>query len=249
MPKDIVVVTAYWRHLYVKQCLETLADCLGIENKEVWVFQDDRACLSPFRRSLHTETTRQIIESGKYSRFVRRAPHDYDTSGQGPNHPCSFNVFSALQEAYAANAEFVYLVADDILVTPDFFKWSEEVHHDGDYFSTVAERVYNDLIQEPKPFDLSAYYQAPTSLMDAGMCWRREKLNLLLADGQVRDHRFPPNLTEKEFRPMIPFVQRAYHIGEMSTHIAGDKLHGRGDCDAIPKTMPQYKWDKVYRVE
>lgn len=248
--KDIVVVTAYWRPQYVAKCLQALRDCDGIADKEVWVFQDDRDSLTSLYRPGHAETTDTIKSvPDLYARFVQRPPHDFDTTGQTANHPTSYNTFNGLKEAYESGAKHVYLVADDILVTPDFFRWSEAVHNDGDHFSTVAERVYQDTLPEPKPFNLSAYYQAPTSLMDAGMCWRREKLKLLLGDGQVRDHRFPLPLTEQEYRPMIPFVHRAYHVGKVSTAVYEDKINYRGDCDEIPEVMPHYEWDKVYRLE
>jgi hypothetical protein len=245
--RDIVVVAAFWRSNYIVECLKHLNLASGIADKEIWVFQDDRIDL-PSNRRPHFDLTTDLIASNHdlWRRFVRRQPHEV-AAGEF-NHACSYNVFFALREAYQTDCDFVYLVADDIFVTPDFFKWHEAVQRDG-HFCTVAERAFRDFQPESKPFDLSAYYRAPTGGMDGGMCWHRDNLRRVIDYPSVvpQDHRLGRDLPEAV--PMIPFVQRAYHVGAVSSHITPDgKFHGCGDTDPIPERMPHYEWDTVYHA-
>lgn len=254
--RDIVIVLAYWRQNYIDRCFECLRDCDGIDSKEVWIFQDDRASLPQNRREAHRITSTKIAASLAHfqeARFIQRAPHEFSrTTDESERHCCSHNSFWALREAYEHGAPFVFFVADDVLVTPDFFKWHKSVQEDSNCFSSVAERAWRERSlywPDTMPFDLSAYYRADTHLMDGGMCWRRENLGKLLRypSTEVIDHRFP-DLPFDEKCPMIPFVQRAYHVGHLSSFALTEEFAECGDVDSIPQTMPKYEWDKVHRV-
>lgn len=250
--KDIVIVLAYWRPNYLPRCFECLFNCPDISNKEIWFFQDTRECLSDWRKPLLQQVF-NIAKSWSPSRLVQRNAHDFCMrSDDDPlkRHACSFNSFWALREAYESGAKYVYLVADDVLVTPDFFKWHEAVQNDGDYFSTVAERAFRQYVPQAKPFDLSAYYRSPVNTMDGGICWKNDNLKLVVdyPNTEVRDHRFAPIPFEKQC-PMIPYVQRAYHVGKVSSYCIDDNEHLCGDADDVPSSIPNYSWKKVYRAE
>jgi len=238
---DVVVVLAYWRPDYIARCLECLTEAKA--HQKIWVFQDDRIDLPKDKRDAHS-LTRDIISqnSDKWDRFIQRVPHDFTTHGQDGLHCCSYNSFWGLREAYEFGSNLTYLVADDVLVTPDFFKWHEAVHKDDTWFSSVAERPFKQFQWWDNPFNLSAYYMSPTILMDGGMCWPRRSLKTVLRYPmtEVRDHRF----NYDGIFPVIPAVQRAYHVGRKSSYLYGDGVCG--DTDSDPITMPVYEWDSVY---
>lgn len=197
-----------------------------------------------------TQVAQDFCFGKKNWKFIQRPPHDFDIRGEGANHPVSFNSFWALHEALEHGSEFTYIVYDDVFVTLDFFLWHEAVQRDGDYHSTVAERVFKQFQLENNPTDLSAYYQAPTNLMDGGICWKREKLKVTLGGNSVHDHRFPPNMQPEDARPMIPYVQRAYHVGKISSALyTKNEFDECGDADEIPQVMPKYEWNEIYLKE
>lgn len=253
--KDTVLIPVYWRPWYLDKCLQFLSGCRGIEEKRIFLYQDNRYRMPTNRRKWYRQTTqiaRDWCAGRRNWKFIQRPPHDFDTSGAGANHPVSFNAFWSMREAYEHGSSFTYMVADDVFVTPDFFEWHEAVQRDCEPHSTVAERAFKQFQPEKKLFDLSAYYKAPTNLMDGGICWSREKLAITLGypNARVHDHRFPPNMTPDDARPMIPFVQRAYHVGKISSALyTKAEFDECGDADEIPEVMPNYCWDKVYFKE
>lgn len=155
-----------------------------------------------------------------------------------------------MREAYEAQSVFTYMVYDDVFVTPDFFRWHEAVQQDCNPHSTVAERVFTQFQSSPNPFDLSAYYKAPTNLMDGGICWGHKQLGVTLGGVSAHDHRFPPTMSPEDARPMIPYVQRAYHVGKISSALyTKNEFDECGDADEIPQVMPNYEWNEVYLKE
>ncbi len=80
MPRDVVVVLAYWRPNYISQCLDALSKCEGIEDMQVLISQDDRVELPKNRRYFHDETTAKIkiaLSLFKSAELVKMAPHSF----------------------------------------------------------------------------------------------------------------------------------------------------------------------------
>lgn len=250
--RDIVIVPVYWRSNYILHALECLRACEGIENKDVRIYQDDRFDLPQNKRAewLFTREISQLWVSYRNLdwKFRQLPPHEFTrVADDSKPHPVSFLTFHALREAYESDAQYVYLVYDDVWVTPDFFRWSEAVHQNGNYFHTVAEREFRQFQPGPKPKDPSAYYRAGTNLMDGGACWKRKDLGTLLRypSNTVVDHRFPP-IPFKDRCPMVPSAQRAFHVGSRSSSTPDDGYYVCGDIDPVTVEMPIYEWNKVY---
>lgn len=77
----------------------------------------------------------------------------------------SWNILHSLAAGYKTGADFVCLIEEDILVTPDFFNRHIEMQTSGDYFVTCGRKLR---------FRDATYYSNP------GTCYRREKLGLVV---------------------------------------------------------------------
>jgi hypothetical protein len=245
--KDAVVVLAYWRPDYIGKCLECLLACPEISDTEVFIFQDSRKSLPANRAELFPVTT-EIIENYvhrfAHAAFSQQPDHTYHTDGSGKLHPNTFNLRVGLKRAYESGAERMYLVCDDVLVTPDFLRWHKAVQQDGDYPVTCSARLPSQEFPILPEHDLNAYYQSPI-VLDNGLCWRRDKLAAVVnaRATEIMSYRFP--YFEK---PMIPFVQRSYHVGKRSAALYEADFCICGDVDSIPEKMPEYEWSRVRRA-
>lgn len=114
----VVIVPTFDRPEMLWLCLEHIAACPEAKH------QDVRVCVDR-RNSIAAPLTELAQLQDRYSalnvslRFTPRHTH----------HGNSFNVLTALRQAYADDAEFdrFFLVEDDVLVSPEFFRWHNRV--------------------------------------------------------------------------------------------------------------------------
>lgn len=222
--KSIVICTTYNRPQYLRLCLEYLQQAEGIDSKEIWIcidrgrvlYRDICEILNDFPR-LHFHT------------FVRE-PHSY--------HGNTYNTMEAYKDAYASNAKFIYLVEDDVLVRPDFFKWHEAVQSRNDFFCSIAYKCIRNGEARTDVSDETAYFTSRRDYASIGVCWKREKLAFVIEHAKPEYYsdlpgyiaqRFPNNrfsdcfteqdgiimriLDEIKGKIVWPYTPRAYHIG------------------------------------
>ena len=241
-PRDIVLVTTFFRPEYLWTCLNAIAEAEGGAEKEVWVAQDHHT--DPMRADVNfsqqaqenAEIVAHFRDKFAAFRFIDRAPMSYDGN--------SYNCLELYKDAYGTNARFVYLVEDDIVVEKDFFRWHEAVQQKGDYLCSVGrlQTERTDLLRSDDP---SKYVESASDYTSWGTCWRREKLAPLVehaCDLYYRNmtgyimRRFPNSAlgsvwTEQDGlirRVMLegagtrltasPCLKRAYHIGITGYH-------------------------------
>lgn len=223
--KDVILITTYNRPDYLRLCLEYLAAAPGIGNCEVRVCIDrGKGLLREFYDVVNDFRTQIALST------TVRPEHSYMGN--------SFNTLEAYKEAYQTNAQFVYLVEDDVLVRPDFFKWHEAVQSRGDFMCSVAYRCSRNSEARRDITDATAYFTTARDYASVGVCWRREKLAPVLEHAKEEYYRdlkgylvshFPNNrfsdcYTEQDGLIMRvmgethgytawPYVPRAYHVG------------------------------------
>jgi hypothetical protein len=234
---DIVLVPTYFRPEFLQLCLEHLAEAEGIESKEIWLLQDSRPDDEHVHK-LEMGWTASVVNAWKGSlnlQFIVGQKH-----GAVGN---TRNVLEGYKRAYHEKPRYVYLVEDDVFVTPDFFKWHEAVQADGDYFCTVG---CNCSYKKPEKIklvrDLSAYYTAAW-YASLGVCWKPENMGEFLKhalttyynnmDGYIAgcfpDSPLGTGFTEQDGlinrvilqsgkKVAFPFVSRAYHAGFYGYH-------------------------------
>lgn len=233
MAKDLLLITTYNRPDYLRVCLEYLQKADGIDSKDIWIFVDRG-------KQLIREFYEVVNDFPNLDISVHfRAEHRY--------HGNSYNTLNAYVMAYEFGAkygtEYIYLVEDDVLVMPDFFRWHEAVHKmEKDIMCSVTYRCSRNAARDKKyDNDPEAYLISGQDYASIGVCWKREKLEPIVShakteyfadlQGYLKKH-FPQNrfndcFTEQDGLIMRimgethgntawPFVPRCYHVGVAS---------------------------------
>lgn len=237
--KDIVLIPTYTRPEYLYLCLEHLANTERTDSQKVfWVCQDHREN-DEHRYGLIFSWVDEVI-----ARFhgalnitkTRVLRHNY--SGN------SFNVLESYHRAFATDARYVYLVEDDVLVKPDFFRWHEAAQTtEPAAMCSIAYRCSRNHEVQPGVVDPGAYFTTAKDYASIGVCWKRENLAWVL-EHDNRDYygdmdgymirRFPGNRFASDFAEqdglvmrvmweqrgftIWPYVPRAYHMGWYGYH-------------------------------
>ncbi len=168
---DIVLIPAYMRPEYLSLCLEYLSKAEGArDGKEYWILQDMRF-EDEHRYGMQMRWTREVIENSPLPvRYIQRKPHGWPGN--------SYNVLEGYKEAYErTDARFVYLVEEDVLVTPDFFTWHEAVQEkESDAMCSIGYRCSRNADARKDITDSEAYFTTARDYASIGVCWRRERL-------------------------------------------------------------------------
>ena len=225
---DIVIVPTFSRPEMLQVCLEHIFACPEAADAEVRVVVDQHAGrLTPLL---------EIREVARHFPVVTivREPHRY--SGN------SFNVLSSYTEAYQSQAELVYLVEDDVMVSPDFFTWHRQVQLDADPFCSIAIANPRRPVQRLEGFHLECDYAS------LGVCFRRGRLRAVIDHavanyyvnqiGYLRRHFAAGDffaeqdglikrvMEKHEFTAAWACVPRARHVGWYGYHRPAHRPHG-----------------------
>lgn len=228
--RDIVIVTTYNRPDYLRLCLEYLSKAEGVSDKIIWIFIDRG-------RSLIREFYEVINDFRNQLDFSITIRPEHADMGN------SMNTMEAYKDAYHWGAKFIYLVEDDVLVTPDFFKWHEAVQAQGDFMCSIGYRCSRNPEVTKNFSDPEAYFTSARDYASIGVCWRREKLAPIIThacdeyyrdlNGYIAEHfpnsRFFTCFTEQDgliMRAMgetngitvWPYLPRAWHFGVSGYH-------------------------------
>jgi hypothetical protein len=222
MNRDVVLVLSWRRANYLHQCLDALSKARGIENKTIWVFQNNRQ------------------DEGIDLTSVRKVLTDFKSLVMNINvRDGRLAQYAAWELAYLVNAPFAYFILDDVVVTPDFFEWHESVQADEDWFGSTAWRPDGG---QTKPFDVESYYRLPfPNEISIGFCAKRESIKTLL---QTPPDWYPLEQV-KNWKIAVPFVQRAYHIGAYSSQLNSGGPNTGSAIDVLPNPIPDYGRQKA----
>jgi hypothetical protein len=184
---DRVIITTYNRSAYLKLTLEYLSRAEGIADKEIFIYAD---------RGLSGQSLMDMCD------VVREFPQLEIKTFIRPQHNYqgnSYNTLEAYKEAYYSEAKFVYLVEDDVLVQPDFFRWHEAVQAQGDYLCSVAYRCRRNPEARTDFMDPSAYIVSQADFASIGCGWRREKLAAIIEHAREEYYSDLSGYLEKHF--------------------------------------------------
>jgi len=121
--------------------------------------------------------TAQIFQAG---------PHIAATSG-------CWNILNSIKQGSHTGADYVFLIEEDVMVFPDFFNWSLEMHKSDDYFATCGR-----LRKEHS----SDYYTNP------GACISRNGLKHLL-----------PYINDRYFADCRGYLDMHFPLMEEASHL------------------------------
>lgn len=236
---DIVVIPTHERPEYLWVCLEKLKAAEGIDSKQIFICEDNHAD-KPKGFTTQIEILATIREAEKmFGRervtYLAVQPHNYYGN--------SYNLTEGLRTALNTNVGYVYLVEDDTMVMPDFFRWHEAVQKQFDPFVSCASRYNRSLnfqINGAKAIDETikdpnACVRSDEAYASWAVCFQRENLYYLLK--HVDHHDWQPGYEQDIFtqtfmgdgrsKSIWPYIPRAYHMGWYSYHrTAGMKFNG-----------------------
>lgn len=163
--KDVVIIPTYSRPELLWLCLEYLSKCPGIGGMDVRVYVDAHDAV---RTAPPVPEINEVLARFRHLSLTVtwRERHRYDGN--------TFNVMTAYAEVYATDAEFVYLVEDDVMVQPDFFAWHRAAQASGDWFCSIASRF---LKQGGRLHD---GYIVDHRYASIGVCFKRANLSTIV---------------------------------------------------------------------
>lgn len=148
--RNLAIIPTYSRPEMLWHCLERLSACREISSGELDIVV---AVDNHIGRPPPSEEIEWVVRRFPGVGLVKRDPHRYRGN--------SFNVLTAYEEAWKEERERVFLVEDDVMVEPDFFRWHGEAQQDVPFCSIGVSR------------------RGP-GYCSLGVCFRREPLTLVV---------------------------------------------------------------------
>jgi hypothetical protein len=226
---DVVLVSSWRRADYLKIVFDALLKARGIEEKQVWVFQNNR-----YDRGIDLEPVHRVLKyySKLFPSFQVTNQTFWDRNVPG----WWYSQKAALESVHKANADRMFFFSDDTVCTPDFFEWHDAVNKDQSWFGSTAWRPASG---NTKPFDLEAYYvMSFPNEISQGLCLKHEQLGWMLECGTgwpSQDY-----MIEKQWKIVMPYVPRCYHIGGFSSHLESVGENTGPSVDKLPNPIPDY---------
>jgi hypothetical protein len=172
-------------------CLEHFAACPESADVRVWVYVDAHVNQPSVPREEILAVVKKFPQLSVEVTF--RAPHRYLGN--------SFNVLMAYKDAYQSKAQHVFLIEDDVVISPGFFAW-HRAQHDGHLLGCSIA-----IEKGPR--------QGPYASL--GVCFRREVLQVVV-----------PHCNDAYFRSMEGYIrERFFSKGKPALDYEQDGLIAR----------------------
>jgi hypothetical protein len=238
--KDIVLIPTYLRPEYLQICLEHLAQTISTPTpKEFWICADQRAN-DIYRYKIVLDWLNDVLGAWRHAlpiKFFNGAKHQF--SGN------SFNVLESYKRAYAEpGVRNVYLVEDDVMVTPDFFRWHElAAEVEPSAACSIAYRCSRNGEAHRGILRPEAYFTTARDYASIGVRWTRDRLRPIIEHAREEYYanqsgyiqkRFAGNrfagdfaeqdglimrvMWEQHWYTVWPYVPRCYHMGWYGYH-------------------------------
>lgn len=237
---DLVIIPTFDRPEFLWICLQNLYENMDSPNcnMEFWVCEDIHAD-KPKGFTTEIEMLAVIREWQPKLGFQYFATTPHTTYGN------SYNVLNSLvRAADNGSYRYVYLIEDDVLVTPDFFSWNEQAQEKFKPWASCAGRLNRSLnfqINGPEAIDetikdVTACHSSVTAYISWATCFSAQALRDIKSLDAAYDSfekRFEQDvMIQRHIRrtkqiTIFPFVPRAFHLGWWSYHRDGGmKLNG-----------------------
>lgn len=238
--KDIILIPTYLRPEYLQICLEHLATTKATPaQKEFWVCADQRSD-DEHRFKMLLDWQKEVLGAWRGTlpiRFINGAKHNFNGN--------SFNVLESYKKAYREpEVRNVYLVEDDVLVTPDFFQWHEAIAEaEPEALCSIAYRCSRNRDARTDVTETGAYFTTARDYASIGVRWSRNAIGAVLdhareeyysdQEGYIlkrfAGNRFAGDFSEQDgliMRVMWeqrgytawPYTPRCYHMGWYGYH-------------------------------
>lgn len=173
--RDLVIIPTFSRPEMLQHCLEHLMAVPEIGDYDRAVFVDNHTMRPP-----PWEEIKQVMVRFPDVVVVARPPNPYRGN--------SCNVMTAYQQVREEGRERVFLVEDDVMVSPDFFRWHLETQREKPFCSIGVSR--------PGVTRTTEMYAS------LGVCFSRESLGLIV-----------PHAVPEYFRNMNQYCGKHFRGG------------------------------------
>ena len=227
---DIVLIPTHERPEFLWITLEAIAAASHLDGKEFWIMEDSHID-QPKPQQLVDEIATTVEHAKNMLPDVQHfvtTPHSHVGS--------SFNVLQAFKMACHSlpdTPDLIYFIEDDVIVTPDFFRFCEAAQDLWDPFATGPNCSPVSKTQE----DPSLCEISSTWMQTFAMSFQRERLQDLLLP-EYEDYKIMANagwyewdewmckamFREKQYI-VNPVASRGFHFGVYSYH-TGKPLEG-----------------------
>lgn len=170
---EVCLVTTYERPDFLWHCLDRLSHCPEIADRTVSV----RLCLDRrLGRDVSAETISVMADfiERMELRWIERNPHSYVGN--------SYNTLESYKEALGTGAGKIYLVEDDVMVAPDFFRWHRAAHELENVFCSIAHPIVGRVLYDTFT-DADKVYRSQSDFSSLGVCWKPEVLRTIVQHG------------------------------------------------------------------
>lgn len=235
---NIIIVLAHDRPEMLDICLDRLSQCDGIDDKSVWVYEDcERRDLS-----VGQEVCDVISRSSlKFKDFRHAEMHGSKQVWD--------NVFTAAEDACNAEADFVYMIEDDTIVTKDFIRWNEAAHDQFRPFVACSSQL---ILSGSDPLAVSI---SNSDYCSYAISMTRENLERILLVSEAPTAHFEEYmhnfLIKHKELAVFPILSRAHNIGWYGTNRpeTSDRSieRTRAELDKMP-TVPDWS-ERLYVSE
>jgi hypothetical protein len=201
-------------------CLEYLSKAEGAnDDKQYWLCQDMREN-DEHRHSVQLRWTREVIEKSNLPiRYIQRKPHLFAGN--------SYNTLEAYKEAYESEARLIYLVEEDVVVSNDYFLWTEAIQEkEKDAMCSIGYRCVRNSEARKDISDPTSYFVSSRDFASIACAWRRERLGPLVQhakpeyywqQGKYLDEQFPDDIYSGWFHEQDGCVMRTMHAEKAFT--------------------------------
>lgn len=167
MTPDLILIPTYFRPEFLYLCLEHILNAEGGRDCHVIVLHDhhigetfDQA--AEVRDMAHVRDS--FADCFSYFYIYERPPH----GNYGP----TLSIFEGYREALKTDAERIYMIQDDVLVAPDFFRWNRTMQRKfPDCFCSIGWRNMRWIDNDSK-----SYLRSEVDYSSIGVCWPRQTL-------------------------------------------------------------------------
>lgn len=224
---DVIIIPTHERPEFLHITLENIAKASHLKGKSVWVCED-----------IHTDNPKtpqlqeEIISTVLLAHGSLPIEH---FQVRHTNHGSSFNVLESFRRACDTDADMIYFIEDDVIVTPDFFRFCEAVHNEWDPFATGP----NCSPQSKTNEDPSLIEASSTWMQTFAMSFQRERLKELLLPkyenyGLLKqgeryfewDEWLCKAMQRSKQYIINPIQSRGFHFGVYSYHTGGGAFPG-----------------------
>ncbi len=231
---DIVIIPTFDRPEYLWACLENIyKNVRGALSAKLYYICEDIHADKPKNFTTEIEMLATIREWQRKFGFA----FSYNVTPPHTTYGNNYNVLSALQRAamFCGQLDKVYLIEDDVLITPDFFEWNDMVFDQYNVRIACAGRLNRSMnfhINGPDAMDesikdVNAVKRVLGAYNSWATCFSREAMRMFTSlntdfsefrPGFEQDIWIQNILSREKISTIWPYVPRAYHMGWYSYH-------------------------------